>query len=243
LAHHLLAVDDSKTMRTILEMTFAGEDVSATVVGSAEEALASLASGPQIALIDAALNGTDGYSLCEQIKAQAPGIGVILLSSKHGGFDAARAANAGADDHIDKPFDTQVLIEKVAALASRGGAVRPNVSETSPAPASSPRATPPPKPPAAGDITDDSMPTVPPPGSASVGAVAPSAAPVASAAASATSNGSQLAGKLGDLGLSQEQIKAVLTLSREVVEQVVWEVVPDLAESIIREEIRRLTSE
>lgn len=36
---------------------------------------------------------------------------------------------------------------------------------------------------------------------------------------------------------------AVLALSRDVVERVVWEVVPVLAETMIREEIKRLTSE
>lgn len=49
--------------------------------------------------------------------------------------------------------------------------------------------------------------------------------------------------KLSALGLSREQVDAVLALSREVVEQVVWEVVPELAEQLIREEIRRLTAE
>jgi hypothetical protein len=51
----------------------------------------------------------------------------------------------------------------------------------------------------------------------------------------------QLAGKLGDLGLNPAQVEAVLALSREVVERVVWEVVPQLAEAIIKEEITRLT--
>jgi hypothetical protein len=50
-----------------------------------------------------------------------------------------------------------------------------------------------------------------------------------------------LAGKLGDLGLTPQQAEAVLALSREVVERVVWEVVPQLAEAIIKEEIARLT--
>ncbi len=50
-----------------------------------------------------------------------------------------------------------------------------------------------------------------------------------------------LAGKLSDLGLSASQADAVLALSREVVERVVWEVVPQLAEAIIKEEIVRLT--
>ncbi|HZO12407.1 MAG TPA: hypothetical protein VFB62_04090, partial [Polyangiaceae bacterium] len=49
--------------------------------------------------------------------------------------------------------------------------------------------------------------------------------------------------KLEALDLTREQIDGVLALSREIVEQVVWEVVPTLAETLIREEIRRLTSE
>jgi hypothetical protein len=52
-----------------------------------------------------------------------------------------------------------------------------------------------------------------------------------------------LAGKLGNLGLTPQQAEAVLALSREVVERVVWEVVPQLAEAIIKEEIVRLTKE
>ncbi len=53
----------------------------------------------------------------------------------------------------------------------------------------------------------------------------------------------RLAGKLERLGLTEAQIAGVLALSREVVEQVVWEVVPDLAETLIREELHRLTRE
>ena len=53
----------------------------------------------------------------------------------------------------------------------------------------------------------------------------------------------QLAGKLGGLGLSQAQADAVLALSRDVVERVVWEVVPQLAETMIKEEISRLMRE
>jgi hypothetical protein len=52
-----------------------------------------------------------------------------------------------------------------------------------------------------------------------------------------------LAGKLQGLGLTEAQVQGVLALSREVIEQVVWEVVPVLAETMIQEEIRRLTSD
>jgi len=49
--------------------------------------------------------------------------------------------------------------------------------------------------------------------------------------------------KLGALGLTKDQMEGVLSLSREVIEQVVWDVVPTLAETLIKEEIKRLTSD
>ncbi|MDD9968177.1 MAG: response regulator, partial [Myxococcales bacterium] len=75
----------------------------------------------------------------------------------------------------------------------------------------------------------------------------PPAAPSGGGGASAAvaratqSAGADLASKLDGLGLTQQQVEGVLSLSRELVEQVVWEVVPDLAETLIKEEIRRLT--
>jgi hypothetical protein len=77
--------------------------------------------------------------------------------------------------------------------------------------------------------------------SPAAGVVAASSAAAAAVAASA-SNG-QLAAKLQHLGLSDAQVSAVLSLSREVIEKVVWEVVPVLAETMIREELKRLTSD
>ena len=62
----------------------------------------------------------------------------------------------------------------------------------------------------------------------------------ASSAVGGKVNG-QLSSKLGDLGLTSQQVEAVLALSREVIERVVWEVVPELAETMIKEEITRLT--
>ena len=68
----------------------------------------------------------------------------------------------------------------------------------------------------------------------------PKAAPGVSPAAAAAVNG-QMAARLEELGLNAQQIEGVLALSRDVIERVVWEVVPVMAETIIREEIARLT--
>ena len=56
-------------------------------------------------------------------------------------------------------------------------------------------------------------------------------------------NGAALKAQLEELELTREQVQAVLTLSRDVIERVVWEVVPVLAETLIKEEIQRLTRE
>jgi hypothetical protein len=85
-------------------------------------------------------------------------------------------------------------------------------------------------------------PAAPPraPAAAPAAKPAPAAAmPMAAAIASAT--GGDLARKLDGLGLTADQVQGVLALSRDVIERVVWEVVPDLAETLIREEIKRLT--
>ena len=78
-----------------------------------------------------------------------------------------------------------------------------------------------------------SLSTSPPP------AAAVSESPLQAAGASEELSTSVVA-RLETLGLTADQVEAVLKLSAEVVERVVWEVVPELAESMIREELHRL---
>lgn len=49
--------------------------------------------------------------------------------------------------------------------------------------------------------------------------------------------------RLQTLGLTPDQVEGVLKLSAEVVERVVWDVVPELAEAMIREELHRLVGD
>jgi len=263
----LLAVDDSKTMRKVIEITFAGEGFKTVVAADAADAVAKAQSEhPNVALIDAALDGTNGYDLCRQIKGASPSTLVVLLSNKAQPYDKARGAAAGADDFMDKPFDTQQMIDKITALAKRGAqapapAVAPPQAPMAAAPiaakppetrqrvqtlaygstpvppqvAAAPAA--PPKPLGGSSPFGSRAPTTP-----GTQAYSPPAPPVA-AAAPTGGNGvhADFASKLGGLGLTPAQIEGVLSLSREVVEKVVWEVVPVLAETMIKEEISRLT--
>ena len=321
----ILAVDDSVTMRKIMEMTFAGEDVEVAVASNGQEGLARAQQmQPDVVFADASMQGMDGYALAHAIKSDAnlAQTAVIVLASQHNPFDEAKGKTSGVDDHVAKPFDSQVVIDKVAQVLSRprakasgtvsaAAAAPPAAGSPVQAPPRSPKSTvafgagmpkpAPPKPPVL-ELADDDEPEIeisepePPPPPKPVPprpavakpvpprpAVAkparpapvaappkpapakpeppkpapvakpepakpapvatPAAKPASPAVAAATSSGGDMAAKLGDLGLSKEQVEGVLALSREVIEQVVWEVVPDLAETLIKEEIRRLTSD
>lgn len=286
MASTLLAVDDSVTMRKVLEITFAGPDFRVVTANSPDAALQKLKSEKFDAVIaDLSLEPMNGYDLCKAIKKASPSTPVLLLSSKQNAFDAAKGSAAAADEHMDKPFDTQQMIDKVKKLLAAGaGAPKPvekAAAQTTPsmqapvaaaaAPAPAPKAAAP----AAAAAPPQRAKTLiynPPGGGAAAGIArapagptpvsglpptaakpAPAAHPekeptphppaavaAAAPAAAALVNG-QLQAKLEQLGLTPAQVDAVAALSREVVERVVWEVVPVLAETMIREEIARLT--
>jgi CheY-like chemotaxis protein len=271
----LLAVDDSKTMRRVLEITFAGEDFRTVLCESADEALGKLGENPQVALVDAGLDNAAGYELCQKIKAASPNIAVVMLSSKQQPYDRARGSAVGADDFVDKPFDTQQLLEKVTTIARRAASA-PVMAAVAPSPVVMPSAARPSDPFASagrprvqtlayGSTPSPIIPASPvPPQVAPVQPLVPARSTLTSAAAvdlgpapvpaaavasapvyvpppaPAAALPADFAGKLGGLGLTSAQVDAVLSLSRDVVEQVVWEVVPTLAETIIKEELKRL---
>ena len=242
-------------MRKVLEITFAGDTFNSTVVGSADDALSSLRSNPpQIAVVDGALAGTNGYDLCKQIKTVAPSVRVLLLSSKQRPYDAAKGTAAGVDDHFDKPYDSTKFLDKIDKLGE-GAAVAPAavapaaVTPAAVTPAAARPAAvraPVAAKPAAAPLAAQ-RPQAPPSRVASAAPAvatshaAPAARPAAVAPAAVAVNGMQ--GKLQAMGLTSDQVQGVLALSRAVLEEVVWEVVPALAETLIKEEIARLTSE
>jgi DNA-binding response OmpR family regulator len=276
-ASTILAVDDSVTMRKVLEITFAGPEFKCVTANGPDAALDKLKTEkPALVIADVTLEGKNGYDLCKAIKQASPTTPVLILSSKHNPYDAAKGAAAGADDHMDKPYDTQQMIDKARKLLSAPAAAgKPAAAAAAPAAApaaaaaqAQPVKTPVVSPGASAATAaapqraktllynpGQAMPAVPGTGAApakpDVAAKPAAATPTpaggipmqqkaAPGPAAAAVNG-QMAAKLEEIGLTPAQVEAVLALSREVVERVVWEVVPVLAETIIREEISRLT--
>jgi CheY-like chemotaxis protein len=213
-------------------------------------------------IADVTLEGKNGYDLCKAIKQASPSTPVLILSSKQNPYDQAKGTAASADDHMDKPYDSTAMIDKVRkilaapAKPAAAAAEAPKAAVATPAAAAAAKPTPAPAAAAAtpqraktmlynpGGVNMPAVPGATPPAAAKPepAAAAPAAAkPAGVAAAVAAPVNGQMTAKLEELGLTSAQIEGVLALSREVVERVVWEVVPVLAETLIKEEIARLT--
>jgi CheY-like chemotaxis protein len=115
----ILVADDSKTIQKVVTLTFRATDFRVISASDADEALKRVSeSRPDVVLADVTMPGKNGYDLCSQLKG-APAtsnIPVLLLAGAFEPFDDRRAAEARADGHIKKPFDSQALIDRVRSL-------------------------------------------------------------------------------------------------------------------------------
>jgi CheY-like chemotaxis protein len=250
----LLAVEDSKTMRKVLGITFASSDeFEAVLAESPQQAMSQIEQiRPDMVLLDVTLGEISGYDLCRQVKSRVPGTPVMILSSRQQPYDPVRGAEVQADDFIDKPFDTQQMRDKVKKLVAQNGSAKaaapkagslPAAAAAAARPAPIPRTPPPAMPPPPGRSGPSAQGGRSP---APATPIPPAPLPAAiggSIGNAVAANGAALRAKLESLDLTAEQTQAILALSRDVIERVVWEVVPVLAETLIKEEIQRLTRE
>ncbi|HYV43502.1 MAG TPA: response regulator [Myxococcaceae bacterium] len=116
---NLLVADDSLTMRKVIGMIFSTEDFQIHAVDNGIDAIHKARElRPDVILADVMMPGASGYEVCEALKADpnTTAIPVVLLAGTFEPFDENRARTARADDHITKPFESQVLLDKVKAL-------------------------------------------------------------------------------------------------------------------------------
>lgn len=232
MAHKLLLADDSTTIQKIVRIIFSDDEYELTVTDNGDDALSRAREViPDVMLIDAIMPGKDGYEVCRDAK-QDPllaDIPILLLTGVFDPFDETKAQEAGADDAIEKPFESQILLDKVAQLielrAERLSRMPVDAVEILSDEAA-----------VSAGITDllevviEEVPALDDPWSM--------AGPECTSTPDGCRSGSAdvLPG-----GISEQQLTdALAKVSREVVERIVREVVPDLAEAIIREEIRKI---
>jgi len=87
---------------------------------------------PDLVVLDLMLDGIDGFSVCEILRAQ-PSIGrvpVLVVTALGGQIAKLNALAVGADDFLSKPFSPQELIRRVREILD-ARALRPSQGESS----------------------------------------------------------------------------------------------------------------
>lgn len=73
---------------------------------------------PHLVIMDIQLPSYDGFHWCREIRAISK-VPIIFLSSRDHPMDMVMAMNMGADDYVQKPFHSDVLLAKTQALLRR----------------------------------------------------------------------------------------------------------------------------
>ena len=69
-------------------------------------------------LLDINLPYYDGYYICREIR-KVKNTPIIIVTSRNSDMDEIMSMNLGADDFVTKPYNTQVLLARIASLLRR----------------------------------------------------------------------------------------------------------------------------
>lgn len=73
---------------------------------------------PQLVLLDINLPVYDGYYVCRELRRKSQ-IPVIIVTSRDSEADELMSMNLGADDFVTKPYNTQILLARIASVLKR----------------------------------------------------------------------------------------------------------------------------
>jgi len=220
----ILLADDSVTIRKVVELTFMEEDYDLTSVNDGREALEKLdESAPDLVIADVHMGDVSGFDVCREVKTKRPEVPVLLLVGTFEAFDPADVTECGANDFLKKPFDSQDLLRQVEQLLDQETGPADTESDVEP------------------DEEDASTPefaeaTEEEPEEAQLIEEPEEVEPVSAAPDAPVAD------------LSEEDVdriarRVVELLSDATVKDVAWEVVPDMAEAVIKDRLRELESQ
>ncbi len=126
----ILIVDDDNNIAELISLYLVKECFETKICNDGESALVTFDSfAPNLVLLDLMLPGIDGYQVCREIrtKSQVP---IIMLSAKGEVFDKVLGLEMGADDYMEKPFDSKELVARVKAVLRRYKPQTQEISES-----------------------------------------------------------------------------------------------------------------
>lgn len=115
----VLIVEDQKELAELLRDFCRAENYTASVAMNAKQALSLYQRyGARLVILDIMLPDSDGFSVCEAIRAQS-NTPIFIVSAKTGKDDKLAGLCLGADDYIEKPYDIDIMLAKIRGIFKR----------------------------------------------------------------------------------------------------------------------------
>jgi DNA-binding response OmpR family regulator len=115
----ILIVDDDNNIAELISLYLVKECYDTLIVNDGESALEQISVfDPDLMLLDIMLPGIDGYEVCRRVRTTSE-LPIIMLSAKGETFDKVLGLQLGADDYIEKPFDSKEMVARVKAVLRR----------------------------------------------------------------------------------------------------------------------------
>ena len=117
---HIFLVEDDLSFGAVLKSYLEINDFEVTWVDDGKYAVERFRNGNyDLCILDIMLPNVDGFTIAGVIRKADSNIPLIFLTAKSMKEDILAGYNAGADDYVTKPFDTEVLLCKIKAVINR----------------------------------------------------------------------------------------------------------------------------
>ena len=119
MAKHILVVDDDQEIRTLLAEYLERNGFRVSALPDGRELARVLEErAVDLLVLDLMLPGTDGLSLCRDLRTRSR-LPVLILSARGEDVDRIVGLEMGADDYLAKPFHPRELLARVRAILNR----------------------------------------------------------------------------------------------------------------------------
>ena len=115
----ILVVDDDRAVTRVFDRLLGKEGYEVEIVHDGESALQAIeARAPDLVMLDVVMPGLDGFELCRRLKQNQATrlLPVVLVTGHDDRGKRIEGVNAGADDFLSKPVDSQELLARVLSL-------------------------------------------------------------------------------------------------------------------------------
>lgn len=115
----IYVADDDKNIRDLIARFLRNDGFETEVFEDGDSLMRAFSARPaDLLILDIMMPGTDGLSLCADLREQS-GVPIIIVSARDSELDRIQGIATGSDDYLAKPFSPLELVARVKAIFRR----------------------------------------------------------------------------------------------------------------------------